>query len=151
VALSRAFALQPFTSTTEAYAAKVAILLSLPLWIATALPAQRVQTSYDHGADFFGHETYTWMQMSVSHSLLDQRLKDMVISSLAAKGLTQVSSGGELGVFAAGTSETRQKLITLCNGSEGGWGRGQFWRRSVLQRDHSDQDLYRGHAHRRHI
>ncbi len=104
----------------------VAIASSLLFWIATALSAQRVQTTYDHGANFSNYKTYSWLQTTESDSLLNQRVKEVVNSSLAAKGLIKVSSGGELDVFAGGTSEERQKRITFCNGSEGGWAGGGF-------------------------
>ncbi len=79
---------------------RVAIVSSLLLWIATALPAQRVQTSYDHTADFSGYKTYSWFSKTTSTPLWDQRVEDAVDSSLAAKGLTQVSFWRRLDLFA---------------------------------------------------
>ena len=104
----------------------VAIASSLLFWIATALSAQRVQTSYDHCANFSIYKTYSWLETTESGSLLNQRVRDVVNSSLAAKGLTQVSSGGELGVFASDTSEERQKLVATCRDTRGGWGGSGF-------------------------
>src|SRR5271154_2964647 len=105
---------------------RVAIVSSLLLWTATALTAQRVQTSYDHTADFSGYKTYSWFSKTASTSLWDQRVENAVTSSLAAKGLTQVPSGGDLAIFASDTSQERQKLVTFCNGTRGGWGGGGF-------------------------
>src|SRR5271163_1399662 len=105
---------------------RVAILSSLLLWTATALTAQRVQTSYDHTADFSSYKTYCWSPKTASTSLWDQRVEEAVSSSLAAKGLTQVPSGGELAIFASDMSQERQKLVTFCNGTRGGWGGGGF-------------------------
>src|SRR5271170_2529764 len=105
---------------------RVAILSSLLLWTATALTAQRVQTSYDHTADFSSYKTYCWSPKTASTSLWDQRVEEAVSSSLAAKGLTQVPSGGELAIFATDSSQERQKLVTFCNGTRGGWGGGGF-------------------------
>src|SRR5277367_5410857 len=68
---------------------RVALLLSFSLWIATALPAQRVQTNYDHRVDFSTYKTYSWLEMTGSDSLSNQHVKDAVNSSLASKGLTQ--------------------------------------------------------------
>jgi spore coat protein U-like protein len=105
---------------------RVAIIFSLLLWTATALPAQRVQTSYDHTADFSGYRTYSLYSQTAPTSLWDQRVEDAVNSSLAAKGLTQVPSGGDLAIFASDMSQERQKLVTVCNGTRGGWGGGGF-------------------------
>jgi hypothetical protein len=106
---------------------RVAIVSSLLLWTATALTAQRVQASYDHTADFSGYKTYSWFSKTTSStSLWDQRVKNAVNSSLASKGLTQVPSGGDLAIFVSDTSQKRQKLVTFCNGTRGGWGGGGF-------------------------
>jgi hypothetical protein len=105
---------------------RVAILSSLLLWTAMALTAQRVQTSYDRTADFSGYKTYSWVSKTASTSLRDQRAEDAVSSSLAAKGLTHVPSGGDLAICATDSSQERQKLVTFCNGTRGGWGGGGF-------------------------
>jgi hypothetical protein len=100
---------------------KAARVLSVLLWIATALHAQRVQTSYDHDADFSGDKTYSWRQMTAPNALWDQHVKDAVNSSLAAKGLTQIPSGGDLAIFASDTSEEHHKLVATCKDTGGGW------------------------------
>jgi len=102
-----------------------AILTSLLLWSATALSAQRVQTNYDHRANSSTYKTYSWLETN-SASLSNQHLKDVVNYSLAAKGLTQVPSGGDLTIFASDMSEGHQKLVATCNETDGGWGGGGF-------------------------
>ena len=104
----------------------VVIVSSLLLWTSTALTAQRVQTSYDHKADFSSYKTYSWFSKTASTSLWDQRVENAVNSSLAAKGLRQVPSGGDLAIFASDTSQERQKLVAVCNGTREGWGGGGF-------------------------
>ncbi len=105
---------------------RIVIISSLHSWTAALLTAQRVQTSYDHTADFSGYRTYSLLPKAASTSLWDQRVENAVSTSLAAKGLTRVPSGGDLAIFASDTSQERQKLVTVCNGTRGGWGGGGF-------------------------
>lgn len=106
--------------------ARVAIVSSLLLWTATALIAQRVQTSYDHTADFSGYKTYSWFSKTPSTALWGQRVEDATRSSLTAKGLTQIPSGGDLSVFASDTSEEHQKPVATCKDTGSGWGGSGF-------------------------
>ena len=102
-------------------------IVSSWLWFAAAtLTAQRVETT-DRSTDFTNYRTYFWLRVTGSDALWDQRVKDAVNSSLASKGFTQVPSGGQRAVLASRASEEHQKLVTLCDGVDGGWGGGGFW------------------------
>ena len=105
---------------------RVAIITALLLWTATALHAQRVQTSYDHTANFSGYKTYSWVPKTAPPTLGNQPVENAVNSSLAAKGLTQIPSGGDLAVFASDTSEKHRKLVATCKDTGGGWGGSGF-------------------------
>ena len=87
--------------------------------------AQHIQTDFDHHANFSQYKTYSWEAIKGSNSLWDSRIKDAVSAQLAAKGWTQVDSGGDVCIVAIKTSQTQRTLQTFYDGMGGGWG----WRR----------------------
>src|SRR5712692_4863371 len=87
--------------------------------------AQQVKTDFDHQANFSQYKTYSWQEIKPANSLWDARIKNAVDAQLAAKGWTQVDSGGDVAVVAIKTSKTQRTLQTFYDGFGGGWG----WRR----------------------
>jgi Domain of unknown function (DUF4136) len=87
--------------------------------------AQKVQTDFDHQANFSQYKTYSWQEIKPANSLWDARIKNAVDAQLTAKGWTQVLSGGDVAVVAIKTSKTQRTLETFYDGFGGGWG----WRR----------------------
>jgi Domain of unknown function (DUF4136) len=87
--------------------------------------AQHVQTDFDHQANFSQYKTYSWQEIKPPNSLWDARIKSAVDAQLAAKGWTQVASGGDVAVVAIKTSQTQRTLQTFYDSFGGGWG----WRR----------------------
>ena len=87
--------------------------------------AQQVKTDFDHQANFSQYKTYSWQEIKPANSLWDTRIKNAVDAQLAAKGWTQVDSGGDVAVVAVKTSKTQRTLQTFYDGFGGGWG----WRR----------------------
>ena len=87
--------------------------------------AQKVQTDFDHQANFSQYKTYSWQEIKPANSLWDARIKSAVDAQLAAKGWTQVDSGGDVALVAIKTSQTQRTLQTFYDGLGGGWG----WRR----------------------
>ncbi len=87
--------------------------------------AQKVQTDFDHQANFSQYKTYSWQEIKPANSLWDARIKNAVAAQLAAKGWTQVPSGGDVAVVAIKTTQTQRTLQTFYDGFGGGWG----WRR----------------------
>src|SRR5437016_11582710 len=87
--------------------------------------AQHIQTDFDHQANFSQYKTYSWQQIKAADSLWDSRIKNAVDAQLAAKGWTQVDSGGDVAIVAIKTTQTRRSLQTFYDGFGGGWG----WRR----------------------
>ena len=57
--------------------------------------AQQVKTDFDHQANFSQYKTYSWQEIKPANSLWDARIKSAVDAQLAAKGWTQVESGGD--------------------------------------------------------
>jgi len=78
--------------------------------------AQHVKTDYDHNANFGQYKTYSWEKVQTKDPLLVDRIKSAVNSALAAKGLTEVPSGGDVEVFAIETTQNQQTLDTFYNG-----------------------------------
>ncbi len=87
--------------------------------------AQQVKTDYDRGADFSLYKTYSWEHLKTQDPLYVDRIKNAVNAALAAKGWTQVDSGGDVSLVAMEITRTQQTLNTFYDGFGGGWG----WRR----------------------
>jgi len=87
--------------------------------------AQQVKTDYDRGANFGQYKTYSWEQVKTKDALDVDRIKAAVNAALAAKGWTQVDSGGEVCIMAVEITQNQQTLNTFYDGFGGGWG----WRR----------------------
>lgn len=103
---------------------KIAASIGLTLVLATASFAQQVKTDYDHSANFGQYKTYSWEKVQTKDLLFVDRIKSAVNNALAAKGLTEVPSGGDVEVFAIETTQNQQTLDTFYNGFGGGrrWG-----------------------------
>ncbi|HXH67121.1 MAG TPA: DUF4136 domain-containing protein [Candidatus Limnocylindrales bacterium] len=78
-----------------------------------------VATDYDHKVDFAHYKTYSWGKIQTADSLWDARVKSAVAGQLAAKGLTEVSSGGDMIVAARDAIHNEQELNTFYNGFGG--------------------------------
>jgi Domain of unknown function (DUF4136) len=106
------------------YLSKIAVSVGLTLVLAGSLLAQHVKTDYNHNANFSQYKTYSWEKVQTKDPLLVDRIKSAVNSALAAKGLTEVPSGGDVEVFAIETTQDQQTLDTFYNGFGGGrrWG-----------------------------
>src|SRR6202045_2605704 len=87
--------------------------------------AQQVKTDFDHQANFSQYKTYSWQEIKPANSLWDARIKNSVDAQLAAKGWTQVASGGDVAIVAIKTTQNQKSLQTFYDGMGGGWG----WRR----------------------
>lgn len=108
------------------YLSRMAASVGLTLVLAGALLAQHVKADYDHSANFGQYKTYSWEKVQTKDPLLVDRIKSAVSSALAAKGWTEVPSGGDVEVFAIETTQNQQTLDTFYNGFGGGrrWGFG---------------------------
>jgi len=99
--------------------------VGIALLFATASFAEQVKTDYDRSADFSQYKTYSWEKVQTQDPLWVGRIKDAVNASLAAKGWTQVASGGQVAIVAIEMTKNQQTLNTFYDGFGGGWG----WRR----------------------
>jgi hypothetical protein len=104
---------------------KAAVVLAAVMFLFTGkLSAQEVKYDFDHSADFSQYKTFSWETVQTKDPLMVARIKDSVNRTLAAKGLTLVPSGGDVAVFAVGTTEDQQTWDTFYDGIGGGrrWG-----------------------------
>jgi Domain of unknown function (DUF4136) len=102
-----------------------AVYVAFSLLMLSTVSAQQVRTDFDHQANFSQYKTYSWQEIKPADSLWDARIKRAVDAQLAAKGWTQVDSGGDVAIVAIKTSQTQRSLQTFYDGFGGGWG----WRR----------------------
>ena len=86
-------------------------MLAVPLFLialTTAVFADNVKTDYDHSANFNQVKTYSWAKIKTKNSLWDDRLKGAIDKELAAKGWTQVPSGGDVSLVAIEKTSVQQ-------------------------------------------
>lgn len=104
------------------------IILSVAMMMLASVVsvAQQVKTDYDRNVNFNQFKTYSWTNVKTKDPLLVDRIKSAVNSSLTAKGLTQVNSGGDLSIVAMEITRNQQTLNTFYNGGFGGWRWGGF-------------------------
>ena len=103
----------------------VFVLVGMMLLLGGKLSAQQVKTDYDRGANFAQCKTYSWEHVKTQDPLDVDRIKNAVNAALAAKGWSQVNSGGDVSIVAMEITRNQQTLNTFYNGFGGGWG----WRR----------------------
>src|SRR5258707_10178214 len=86
--------------------------------------AEEVKSEYDHNANFVQYKSYSWEKVKPQDPLLVDRIKDAVNRALAAKGWTQVDSGGDVCVMAIEITQNQQTINTFYAGFGGGrrWG-----------------------------
>jgi Domain of unknown function (DUF4136) len=99
---------------------RLALSLAALLLTAVAACAASISTDYDHNASFGRYKTYSWGKIQTANGLWDQRVKDAVASQLAAKGYTEVPSGGDVVVAARDAIHNQQQLNTFYDGFGGG-------------------------------
>ena len=105
---------------------KVIVLIGLALFLANASFAQQVKTDYDRAANFSQYKTYSWEKVQTPDPLWVDRIKAAVDAALAAKGWTQVESGGDISIVAVEINRDRQTLNTFYDDFGGGFRRRGF-------------------------
>jgi hypothetical protein len=102
----------------------VFVLMAIALFSGLA-SGQQVKTDYDRAANFTQYKTYSWQHVKTRDPLDVDRIKGAVNAAFAAKGWTQVDSGGDASIVAVEMTRDQQTLNTFYDGLGGGWG----WRR----------------------
>src|SRR6266478_4658063 len=100
---------------------RTTVCIALLLVMLGSAFAQHVKTDFDHQANFSKYKTYSWQEIKPANSLWDARIKNAVDTQLAAKGWTQVPSGGDVSIVAIKTTHTERTLNTFYDGMGGGW------------------------------
>jgi hypothetical protein len=100
-------------------------LIGMMFLFAGIASAQQVKTDFDRSTNFAQYKTYSWEKVKTKDPLDVDRIKSAVNAVLAARGWTQVDSGGDVCIMAMEVTNTQQTLNTFYNGMGGGWG----WRR----------------------
>jgi hypothetical protein len=100
-------------------------LIGMMFLFAGGSSARQVKTDYDRSANFAQYKTYSWEHVKTKDPLFVDRIKNAVNIALAAKGWTQVESGGDVSIVAIQMTSNQETLNTFYNGFGGGWG----WRR----------------------
>ena len=103
---------------------RIFFLLAIEILAATALLAE-VKTDYDRTAEFSRYKTYSWGKIHTRNPLWGDRIRAAVASALAAKGWSEVESGGDVSIMAMEMREDHRTLNTYYDNFGGGWG----WRR----------------------
>jgi Domain of unknown function (DUF4136) len=106
--------------------------------------AQQVKSDFDHQANFSQYKTYSWQEVKPPNSLWDSRIKSAVDAQLAAKGWTQIDSGGDVAIVAIATSHTERTLQTFYDGMGGGWrwrGFGGMGEATTTEQDYKEGTL----------
>jgi len=98
----------------------VFVLVGLMLFFAGRSSAADVKTDYDRNANFAQYKTYSWERVQTRDPLMVDRIKSAVNGSLAAKGLTEVPTGGDLSIVAIEVTHNQQTLDTFYNNFGGG-------------------------------
>ena len=78
-----------------------------------------VKTDYDRSAKFARYRTYSWQNVSTRDPLMVDRIKSDVNAALAAKGWTEVPSGGDMELVAIETARDQQTFNTFYDGFGG--------------------------------
>jgi hypothetical protein len=98
----------------------VFVFIGLMLLFVGRSSAADVKTDYDRNANFAQYKTYSWERVETRDPLMVDRIKSAVNGSLAAKGLTEVPTGGDLSIVAIEVTHNQQTLDTFYNNFGGG-------------------------------
>jgi hypothetical protein len=104
---------------------RILLLTAVAILCVTASFAQQVKTDYDRNAEFSQYKTYSWQGIHTENPLWVDRIRAAVNSALAAKGWTQMESGGDVSIMAMEVNQTHKTLDTYYDSYGGGlgWGR----------------------------
>ena len=84
--------------------------------------ADKVETDFDHSANFSQYHTYSWGHLHAADQLFEQRVREAVDQALQAKGLREVETGGDLTVTAMAIKKDKTEYETFYGGLGPRWG-----------------------------
>lgn len=100
---------------------KAISMIAIAISLATPSFAQEIKTDYDRNANFSQYKTFSFEKIQTKNSLWVDRITSAVSAALTAKGLTQVSSGGDISIVAIELTKEQQTLNTFYDNFGGGW------------------------------
>jgi hypothetical protein len=104
---------------------KVFAILWSAVALATAAFAQHVAVDYDRAANFKQIKTYSWAKLHTADPITDNRVKEAIDQELAAKGWSQLPSGGDVALVVVEQTSVREQYDSFYNGFGGRrWGGG---------------------------
>jgi hypothetical protein len=89
---------------------------------ATMPSAQEVKTDYDHNANFTQYKTFWFAKIRTKDPLWVDRISSALSAVHTEKGLSQVSSGGDISIVAIEMTKDEQTLDTFYENYANGWG-----------------------------
>ena len=92
---------------------KVMSMIAMAISLSTIAFAQDIKTDYDRNANFSQYKTFSFEKIQAKDSLWIDRIASAVGAALSAKGLTQVSSGGDISIVAIEMTKEQQTLNTF--------------------------------------
>ena len=104
--------------------------------LVSACSSTRVQTDYDHQADFSSHSTFAWFQAAEDaksptegpNQLVDRRIRSAISENLRAKGLDpNDAKAADLLVTYYTSLNSQMSFHTTGWGYGHGWGWGPYW------------------------
>ena len=101
---------------------KLKAMLAMPLLLAMmTIPvfADHVKVDYNHSTQFSALRTYSWSAVHTTNSIWDARVKDAIDKQLAAKGYTEVPTGGAVSLVAVEKISVHQQVDTTYEGFGG--------------------------------
>jgi len=100
-----------------------------------ACSSSRIQTDYDHQADFSTYSTFAWYQTEETDGptqgpsqIVDERIRRAIVENLQAKGLSRAEPNeADLAVTYYASLSSQMQFHTTGWGYGGGWGWGPRW------------------------
>jgi Domain of unknown function (DUF4136) len=113
-------------------APRICVMLSMMLFAATVLRADKVRSDFDHSVNFSQFRTFKWIRQPVTNEpFAAERIMKAVNLQLTARGLREVTEGAraDLAIGANLASEEKHTWETYYSGS--GWDWGPGWTTTV--------------------
>ena len=96
-------------------------LLATAIISASVTLVAQVRTDQDRNVDFSRYATYSWEAVHAENPLFVDRIRTAVGAALAAKGWTEVKSGGDVSIMAMEMAKDHRTLRTYYSSFGGGW------------------------------
>jgi hypothetical protein len=98
----------------------LSLLAGMLFVIASTASAQKVDTDFDHHADFSGDKTFMWLRdPGVANPIAKQHVVDDINRQLEAKGWRMVTGNADVGIVANGATQEQHTLNTFYDGFPG--------------------------------